>query len=122
MQRLAAFASVHSHAFQRAMRGLAQRSVPGHPDDFWGWREEMYRLASSLTPESIYAISLVAYRELAAAGVLTVGEFHYVHHQPDGSPYADRTVMSDAVIRAAKDAGLRICLVRVIYARGGAGR
>jgi formiminoglutamate deiminase len=122
MQRLPAFASAHSHAFQRAMRGLAQRSVPGQPDDFWGWREAMYGLARSLTPESIYDVSLVAYRELAAAGVLTVGEFHYVHHQPDGSPYADRTVMSDAVIRAAKDAGLRIALLRVIYARGSADR
>ncbi len=104
------------------MRGLAQRSVPGQSDDFWGWREAMYGIARSLTPESIYDISLVAYRELAAAGVLTVGEFHYVHHQPGGTPYAERTVMSDAVIRAAKDAGLRIALLRVIYARGGPDR
>jgi formiminoglutamate deiminase len=82
----------------------------------------MYRLAGSLDPESIYRISLVAYRELAAAGVLTIGEFHYVHHQPDGTPYDDRLVMSDAVIRAAKDAGLRIALLRVLYARAGAGK
>jgi formiminoglutamate deiminase len=122
MQKLPAFASVHSHAFQRAMRGIAQRRAPGQPDDFWGWREAMYQLAGSLTPESIYDISLVAYRELAAAGVLTVGEFHYVHHQPGGAPYSDRTVMSEAVIRAAKDAGLRIALLRVIYARGGPDR
>src|SRR5215471_4513069 len=122
MRRLPAFASAHSHAFHRGMRGLAQRSVPGQSDDFWGWREAMYGLAGALTPESIYQVSLVAYRELAAAGVLTVGEFHYVHHQPDGTPYGDRTVMSDAVVRAAKDAGLRIALLRVIYARGGAGR
>jgi formiminoglutamate deiminase len=117
MGRLHAFASAHSHAFQRALRGRAQRPVPGVADDFWGWREAMYQLAATLTPESIYDISLIAYRELAAAGVLTVGEFHYVHHQPDGTPYDDRTVMSDAVIRAAKDAGLRIALLRVIYAR-----
>jgi formiminoglutamate deiminase len=104
------------------MRGLAQRKAPGQSDDFWGWREAMYGLASSLTPESIYDVSLVAYRELARAGVLTVGEFHYVHHQPDGTPYADRLAMSDAVIRAAKDAGLRIALLRVIYARAGAGK
>jgi formimidoylglutamate deiminase len=122
MQRLPAFVSAHSHAFQRALRGRAERATPGQADDFWGWREAMYRLASSVTPESIYDISLVAYRELAAAGVLTVGEFHYLHHQPDGSPYADRTVMSDAVIRAAKDAGLRIALLRVVYARGAAGQ
>jgi formimidoylglutamate deiminase len=104
------------------MRGRAQRAAAGQSDDFWGWRDAMYRLAGSLTPESIYDISLVAYRELAAAGVLTVGEFHYLHHQPDGSPYADRTMMSDAVIRAAKDAGLRIALLRVIYARAAAGQ
>jgi len=121
MQKLPAFASAHSHAFQRAMRGMAERAVPGQADDFWGWREAMYGVASSLTPESIYRISLVAFRELARAGVLTVGEFHYVHHQPDGTPYDDRTVMSDAVIRAAKDAGLRIALLRVLYARGAPG-
>jgi formimidoylglutamate deiminase len=122
MQRLPAFVSAHSHAFQRALRGRTERAAPGQSDDFWGWRDAMYGLASTLTPESIYQISLVAYRELAAAGVLTVGEFHYLHHQSDGSPYADRTVMSDAVIRAAKDAGLRIALLRVMYGRAAAGR
>jgi formiminoglutamate deiminase len=122
MTDLPAFALAHSHAFQRAMRGRAERPTPGQADDFWGWRTAMYELAGSLTPESIYRISLVAYRELAAAGVLTIGEFHYVHHQPDGTPYEDRLVMSDAVIRAAKDAGLRIALLRVIYARAGAGK
>jgi formiminoglutamate deiminase len=119
---LPAFTLAHSHAFQRGMRGLAQRPTPGQSDDFWGWRDAMYGLAGSLTPESIYRISLVAYRELASAGVLTIGEFHYVHHQPDGSPYGDRLAMSEAVVRAAKDAGLRIALLRVIYARAGAGR
>src|SRR4051812_22071920 len=122
MQKLPAFVSAHSHAFQRALRGRTERATPGQPDDFWGWREAMYGLASTLTPESIYDISLVAYRELAAAGVLTVGEFHYLHHQPGGAPYADRTVMSDAVIRAAQDAGLRIALLRVFYSRGGPGQ
>jgi formiminoglutamate deiminase len=82
----------------------------------------MYALASSLTPESIRATSLVAFRELAAAGVRTVGEFHYVHHQADGTPYADRTVLADAVIDAAKQAGLRIALLRVAYHRAGPGR
>jgi formimidoylglutamate deiminase len=119
MQDLPAFTFAHSHAFQRGMRGLAQRPAPGQADDFWGWREAMYGLAGSLTPESIYRISLIAYRELARAGTRTIGEFHYVHHQPDGTPYDDRLVMSHAVVRAAKDAGLRIALLRVIYARGG---
>jgi formiminoglutamate deiminase len=119
---LSAFASAHSHAFQRALRGRAQRPVSGRADDFWGWRQAMYELAGSLTPESIYRISRVAFRELGAAGVLTVGEFHYVHHQPDGTPYDDRTVMSDAVIGAAKDEHLRIALLRGLYGRAGPGR
>src|SRR5689334_5933139 len=119
---LPALASAHSHAFQRAMRGDAQRPGPAGADDFWSWRAAMYALADALTPESIHAISLVAYRELRAAGVRTVGEFHYVHHQPGGVPYTDRTVLAEAVIQAARDAGLRIALLRVVYARAGAGR
>jgi formiminoglutamate deiminase len=82
----------------------------------------MYRLADSLTPESIHAVSRVAYRELYAAGVRTVGEFHYVHHQPGGVPYEDRTILAEAVIRAARAEGLRIALLRVIYARAGENR
>ncbi|NUO51394.1 MAG: formimidoylglutamate deiminase [Polyangiaceae bacterium] len=119
---LPALASAHSHAFQRGMRGRAQRPGPAGTDDFWSWRTAMYELAASLDPESIYAVSRVAFEELRRRGVLTVGEFHYVHHQPDGSPYDDRTVMSDAVIRAALDARLRIALLRVVYHRAGAGR
>jgi formiminoglutamate deiminase len=82
----------------------------------------MYELASTLTPESIHAISLVAFRELAQAGVRTVGEFHYLHHQPDGTPYDDRIVLADAVIQAARAAKLRIALLRVAYHRGGPDR
>jgi formiminoglutamate deiminase len=124
---LPALATAHSHAFQRGMRGQAQRPRP-RPDaakareDFWSWRGAMYGAASALDPESIARVSRVAFRELFAAGVRTVGEFHYVHHQPDGAPYDDRTVMSDAVIAAAKDAGLRVALLRVAYHRAGPGR
>src|SRR4051812_856089 len=120
--QLPALTTAHSHAFQRALRGKAQRPGPDGADDFWSWRTAMYELADSLTPESIHAISLVAYRELYRAGVRTVGEFHYVHHQPGGQPYADRTILAEAVIQAARDAGLRIALLRVIYARAGVGR
>ena len=126
--RLPALATAHSHAFQRALRGRAQRPAPLEPssmdghEDFWTWRAQMYALASSLTPESIHAASLVAFQELARAGVRTVGEFHYVHHQPDGTPYDDRTMMADTVIRAAKEAGLRIALLRTAYNRAGPGR
>jgi len=120
--RLPALASAHSHAFQRAMRGRAQRRGTGGADDFWSWRGQMYEIARGLTPESIRDISRVAFRELARAGVRTVGEFHYVHHQPGGAPYADRTILSEAVIQAAKDEGLRIALLRVAYHRAGPGR
>jgi formiminoglutamate deiminase len=104
------------------MRGRAQRpAAPGSRDDFWTWRGQMYALASSLTPESIRASSLVAFLELRRAGVRTVGEFHYVHHQADGTPYDDRTILADAVVSAAKEAGLRIALLRVAYHRAGPG-
>jgi formiminoglutamate deiminase len=119
--RLPALATAHSHAFQRAMRGRAERPIEAN-DDFWTWRGQMYALASSLTPESIHAASLVAFRELARAGIRTVGEFHYVHHQADGTPYHDRTILSDAVIDAAKQAGLRVALLRAAYHRAGPGR
>lgn len=123
---LPALATAHSHAFQRAMRGAAQRSSgaggPPGGDDFWSWRGAMYRAALALDPESIEAVSRVAFRELYVAGVRTVGEFHYVHHQPDGTPYDDRTILSDAVVRAAKAEGLRIALLRVAYHRAGPGR
>ncbi len=119
---LPALATAHSHAFQRAMRGDAQRASGATTDDFWSWRTAMYTLADSLTPKSIYEISRVAYRELYLAGVRTVGEFHYVHHQSGGTPHDDRTIMADQVIRAARAENLRIGLFRVIYARAGAGR
>ena len=120
--RLPALCTAHSHAFQRGLRGQGQRRGPQGSDDFWSWRTAMYELASSLDPDRIYEISRVAYRELHRLGVRTVGEFHYVHHQPDGHPYQKRTAMADAVIRAARDEHLRISLLRVIYARGGPGR
>jgi formiminoglutamate deiminase len=119
---LPALSTAHSHAFQRAMRGDAQRPGPAGSDDFWSWRTAMYRLADGLDPERIHRIARVAYDELFAAGVRTVGEFHYVHHQPGGAPYAQRTVLADAVIEAARASGLRIALLRVVYARAGAGR
>jgi formiminoglutamate deiminase len=125
---LPALTTAHSHAFQRGMRGKAQRpqrsSSSSSPtrEDFWSWRGAMYAAASALDPESIVRVSRVAFRELRRAGVRTVGEFHYVHHQADGTPYADRTIMSDAVVAAARDEGLRISLLRVAYHRAGPGR
>jgi formiminoglutamate deiminase len=115
--RLPALSSAHSHAFQRALRGKAQRPGLDVSDDFWSWRRAMYQLVEGLTPESLYQIARVAYEELHRSGVRTVGEFHYVHHQADGSAYDSRTVMSDALIAAARDEGLRIALLRVVYGR-----
>jgi len=124
---LPALTTVHSHAFQRGMRGAAQRAMSDAAaaagrEDFWSWRGAMYRAASALDPASIESISRVAFRELRRAGVRTVGEFHYIHHQADGTPYDDRTLLSDAVVRAAKAEGLRVALLRVAYHRAGPGR
>ena len=111
-------ATVHSHAFQRALRGRTQRRAT-RSGTFRGWRDEMYRLVEGLSPDDLYAISRFAYTELAMSGVTAVGEFHYVHHGPGGRPYADRIELADAVVRAARDVGLRICLIRTAYLRAG---
>ncbi len=118
---LPGFVTAHSHAFQRALRGQTQRT-PRSTGTFWSWREAMYHLADSLSPSSIAAISRRAFDELHHAGVVAVGEFHYLHHQPGGVPYEDRTMLSDGVIQSALDAGLRVTLLRVAYARAGHGR
>ncbi|XXF79088.1 formimidoylglutamate deiminase [Myxococcaceae bacterium GXIMD 01537] len=110
----------HSHAFQRLIRGRTEYVAAGHgADDFWSWREAMYRAAESLTPEDVYTASRQAFLEMLLAGITSVGEFHYLHHQPDGTPYAERNELALQVIRAAQDVGLRICLLRVGYARAG---
>ena len=118
---LPGLATAHSHAFQRALRGRTQRRATA-AESFWSWRGLMYHLAERLDPDRIYALSHFAYVELAMSGVTAVGEFHYVHHAPDGRPYADRVAMAEAVIRAAKDAGIRITLIRTAYLRAGFGQ
>ena len=117
--KLPGIASAHSHAFQRALRGHCQRQAAA-AGSFWSWRGRMYALATALDPESIYDLSRFAYAELAMAGVCAVGEFHYVHHQVDGTPYEDSAAMAKAVIAAAQDVGIRISLLRVLYHRAGA--
>jgi len=111
-------ATAHSHAFQRVLRGRTQRRSM-QAASFWGWRDLMYTLAAQVDPDDMYAIARFAYTELAMSGVTAVGEFHYVHHDLDGTPYTHRTELADAVIRAAKDTGIRICLIRTAYMRGG---
>ena len=95
------FATAHSHAFQRALRGRTQRRATA-AGSFWSWRGLMYNLVEKLDPEDIFNISRFAFVELAMSGVTAVGEFHYVHHQPGGTPYDDRIVLAEAVIRAAR--------------------
>ncbi|MGZ4481269.1 MAG: formimidoylglutamate deiminase [Gaiellales bacterium] len=120
--RLPGFVNAHSHAFQRELRGRVERIDPSHPqDDFWTWREEMYRAASALDPDSMYAIARLAYGEMLQSGYTVVGEFHYPHHRPDGTPYPDRNAMSRAIVAAAADTGIELVLLMTAYARAGPG-
>jgi formiminoglutamate deiminase len=105
------FANGHSHAFHRALRGRTH----GGRGDFWTWRERMYEVAGGLDPDSYYALARAVYGEMALAGITAVGEFHYLHHGPDGTPYADPNAMGHALIAAAADAGIRITLLDALY-------
>jgi formimidoylglutamate deiminase len=111
--------NAHSHAFQRALRGRAERPGGEGTDDFWTWRTEMFRLAGSLDPDGMRQLAFGTYAEMVAAGYGVVGEFHYVHHQPDGTPYPEPNAMAFAVAQAAIDAGLAIVLLPAAYHRGG---
>jgi len=111
--------NAHSHAFQRVIRGRTEHRSQHTSDSFWTWREQMYAAANRLGPEEIYAASRLAFLEMALTGITAVGEFHYIHHSPDGSTYDDPNLLAREVIRAAHDAGLRIALLRVAYARAG---
>jgi formiminoglutamate deiminase len=108
-------ANAHSHAFHRGLRGAVQTDQ----GTFWTWREQMYRLAAGLDPDRYYALARAVYAEMALAGVTCVGEFHYVHHGPDGVPYADPNEMTWTLLRAAADAGLRITLLDTCYLAAG---
>jgi formimidoylglutamate deiminase len=112
--------NLHSHAFQRAMAGLAERSGPGN-DSFWTWRETMYRFAAKLTPDDIEAIAGQLYAEMLEAGFTAVAEFHYLHHQPGGTPYADPAELSRRILAAADTAGIGLTHLPVLYRYGGFG-
>ncbi|MFE1461310.1 formimidoylglutamate deiminase [Streptomyces nigra] len=115
---LPGLANAHSHAFHRALRGTVQVGS----GTFWTWREVMYSVAERLTPESYHALVRAVYAEMALAGVTAVGEFHYVHHAPGGTPYADPNAMGEALIAAAAEAGIRITLLDTAYLSSGFGR
>jgi formimidoylglutamate deiminase len=111
--------NAHSHAFQRVIRGRTEYRTTNEKDSFWTWREMMYRAATRLTPEDIYDASRMAFLEMVLSGITAVGEFHYIHNQPNGTPYDDPNLLSKEVVRAARDVGLRIALLRVAYVRSG---
>lgn len=108
---LPGLANVHSHAFHRALRGRTH----GERGDFWSWRRLMYSVAGRLDPDGYFALARAVYGEMALAGITCVGEFHYLHHGPDGTRYADPNAMSHALIAAAQDAGIRITLLDTLY-------
>lgn len=112
---LPGFANTHSHAFHRALRG---RTHTGG-GTFWTWREVMYGAARRLDPDNYLALARATYAEMALAGVTSVGEFHYVHHTPDGTPYDNPNAMGEALQQAARDAGVRLTLLDTCYLAGG---
>jgi formiminoglutamate deiminase len=108
---LPGLANVHSHAFHRALRGRTH----DQRGSFWTWRDLMYQVAARLDPEGYFALARAVYAEMALTGITAVGEFHYLHHTPGGTPYADPNAMGEALIAAAADAGVRITLLDTLY-------
>lgn len=112
--------NVHSHGFQRGMAGLSERR--SRPDDnFWSWREIMYRFLDRLTPDDVAAITAQAYAEMLEGGFTRVGEFHYLHHDPAGVTYADPAEMAGAIVDASSVTGIGLTLLPVFYAHGNFG-
>jgi formiminoglutamate deiminase len=111
--------NLHSHAFQRGMAGMAERRGAS-VDSFWTWREAMYRFVDRIGPDDLLAIAAMAYAEMLESGFTRVGEFHYLHHTPDGSPYAG-AAMADAIAAAAGETGIGLSLLPVFYAHAGFG-
>lgn len=112
--------NLHCHTFQRGMAGLAERRGPGD-DSFWTWRDVMYRFLGRLTPDDVEAIAAFAYAEMLERGFTAVGEFHYIHHDIDGAPYADLAEMGMRIIAAAAESGIGLTLLPAFYAYGGFG-
>jgi formimidoylglutamate deiminase len=106
--------NLHSHAFQRAMSGLSEFSVPGE-NDFWSWRETMYRLANIVSADQLQIIAAQLYMEMLKAGYTSVAEFHYLHHDVGGQPYAEKDELSNRVIAAATETGIGMTLLPVLY-------
>jgi formimidoylglutamate deiminase len=118
---LPAVANLHSHSFQRAMAGMTEYTT-GQADSFWTWRVLMYKFLDHLTPEHVEAIAALAFMEMLEAGFASVGEFHYLHHQPGGTPYSNLAELSDRIYSAAHDTGIGLTHLPVLYSYGGAGQ
>jgi formimidoylglutamate deiminase len=116
------FLNCHSHAFQYAMAGMAEKHAPGTHDDFWSWREAMYQCALSLDADQIQTVATALYIDLLKKGYTHVGEFHYLHHDKNGKSYANAAEISVALLAAASIAGIRITLIPVYYNKGGFGK
>ncbi|MDP5099497.1 MAG: formimidoylglutamate deiminase [Crocinitomicaceae bacterium] len=120
---LPGFQNAHSHAFQYAMAGLAEVHDISHTsDDFWSWREAMYKLALQVSPDEMESIATMLYSEMVRQGYTNVAEFHYVHHQKNGQPYDNLAEMGSRMISAAQTAGINITLVPIFYQKGGFGQ
>lgn len=117
---LSGMPNLHSHAFQRGMAGLAELRGPS-ADSFWSWREVMYRFALSMTPDQVEAVAAQLYVEMLEAGFSRVGEFHYLHHDRDGRPYANIAEMAERIIAAASETGIGLTLLPVFYAHSSFG-
>ncbi|MEX1001726.1 MAG: formimidoylglutamate deiminase [Crocinitomicaceae bacterium] len=117
------FQNAHSHAFQYAMAGLAERHATGEvADDFWSWREAMYRLALRISPDDLQAIAAQLYAEMLRHGYTDVAEFHYVHHDQSGVPYSNLSEMGERLVAAASEVGIGITLIPIFYQKGGFGQ
>jgi formiminoglutamate deiminase len=110
-------ANAHSHVFHRALRGRVQAGT----GDFWQWRDRMYALAAVLDPDGLFDLARATYAEMSLAGITIVGEFHYLHHRPDGQPYGEPNIMGEALVAAAAEAGVRLTLLDTCYLRAGFG-
>jgi formimidoylglutamate deiminase len=118
---LPGFQNAHSHAFQYAMAGLAESHPVGVADDFWTWREAMYQCALAVDPDQAQAIAAMLYAEMVRVGYTHVAEFHYLHHDKKGEPYAQLAEMGLRMVEAAKQAGIKITIIPVFYQKGGFG-
>lgn len=118
---LPGFQNAHSHAFQYAMTGDAEIHPKGIEDDFWTWREAMYKCALSVSPEQAESIAAMLYAEMLRNGYTHVAEFHYLHHDKNGKPYSNISEMGERMLAAARTAGIRITLVPVFYQKGNFG-